>query len=112
MWRNPFRKITKKLTVAAPGLAHRLKPFMLACCGCGRLLNSDGTRGPNVIKGGVLNLAGVSISGVADFHTKEEADAAALANGWKVIDGNHRCPACSFEDSGRRGMYIDTRTIC
>lgn len=76
----------------------------------------DGTNGPQVLmQGGILDLTALVGYTPADFPGPKEADAGALAAGWKVEDRNHRCPDCAphygvDERSERRGMYIDATT--
>jgi hypothetical protein len=81
----------------------QMKPWMVMCCGCGRLLNKDGSTGVQIAFDGVLNYATFcnftdeQKKVIADFDTKQEADAAAVKAGWAVEDRegpNHRCAKC------------------
>ena len=94
-----------------------MKPFMVGCCGCGKLLTVEGglTDFSVLGAGGILNREAVegATSKAATFATKEECDSAAKAAGWTVtLDGNHRCAPCHVAHrSQRHGMYIDSRTL-
>jgi hypothetical protein len=98
----------------------KLKAFMVACCGCGRVLNSDGRSGAVMLEGGLLHVSEISINfdEVASFDTKDEADQAATQAGWTIGDElgpNHRCPICAHawanperRTEQPRGAYIST----
>ena len=82
------------------------KPWMVLCCGCGRLLVKDGTAINLPFAGGVISTAVM-----ADFATPKEADEFAASHGWQVNDTkgpNHRCPECrSRKRRGKhRGAYV------
>jgi len=94
----------------------KLKPWILQCCGCGRLMGRDGM---------IERKAPIKAEKVASYDSKAEADDAALSRGWSVSDGegpNHRCPACreaAIHPSGyagvvydeNRGAYIESKDL-
>lgn len=84
------------------------RPFAVTCCGCGRVLMEDGTLGQQILSGGAINLTlCAKLEGSPmTFATRAEVDVEVPKHGWKVIDGNHRCPNCTYE-AGYKGMYID-----
>jgi hypothetical protein len=93
-----------------------IKGYSVGCCGCGRLLKKDGSLTVAVVsRSGVLDLGALDLvrEDLASFDVKSECDSFALAHGFSVRDGNHRCPECTRIDPlpERRGMYIDTRLM-
>lgn len=94
---------------ATGGPAHGpMKLYAVACCGCQRLMVGGVAKIPFR---GIVN---TNMSGVDNFDTKEEADAAATAAGWKVVNGDHRCPKCKLlvdPIPSPRGMYVDLRDV-
>lgn len=102
------------------GRGHEMMSVM--CCGCQRLLAKDGTLIGDPLPsdaGGFFSLPALiervsklRTDGLAEFQTKEAADASAQAFGWSVKDpdgtSNHRCPACrKAAPITRKGAYID-----
>ena len=91
------------------------------CCGCQRLLSTEGTLiGEPVTDGGTFDIAQLMLrlstlrtEGLAEFGNKEACDTAALKAGWTVRDpdgtANHRCPDCRIrvEPQPGTGAYID-----
>ena len=90
-----------------------MKAFLLACCGCGRYLNTDGSMGSVALRGGLL-LPNSPTEATASFDTVTEADEAASAVGWSVEDSdgpNHRCPDCQPKTTPQRGAYIRSELV-
>jgi len=81
--------------------------FYLMCCGCLKLMDETGNASIPFALGGVLSDASLEAIRTAPcFPGKSEADAAAAKSGWRVIDGNHRCPNCFDVSTPRVGAYI------
>lgn len=90
-------------------LGKRSKPVTggcaIMCCGCISVMQQDGsTRKWKISK---------SQPDAATFSSGEEADKAAIALGWSVEDGNHRCRECTakmqverMSEMGRRGAVV------
>ena len=94
------------------------KPIAVVCCGCGRVLLADGTIGPKILSGGVIDFkACAEFEGEAmAFATREDVDREIVKHGWQVIEGDHRCPNCLREsprpyEIGYQGMYIDASIL-
>lgn len=96
----------KDVPIGNPIPAPPLKPWMVLCCGCYRLMDRDGKPwAPRPLdadpKSGV-----VPIGHIADFATHAEADQFAKGHGWQIADEagpNHRCPDCLKESEAKRG---------
>jgi hypothetical protein len=108
-----------------------MKALMVMCCGCGHLLNKDGSVGPQIAFDGVLSydavlkLSDAEKTAIASFDTRFECDAVATKAGWATYDRegpNHRCPKClkihnerveadRIADPPRRGAYLSTSLL-
>jgi hypothetical protein len=73
--------------------------MVVMCCGCRAILGKNG----KLVKhaGGIVQLDVPSFFAnftggelCAEFQNVDEANAAARKAGWRVEDGNHRCPEC------------------
>lgn len=103
-----------------------MSAWTIACCGCSRILMSDGTPGVQVLVDGIIRLPIMNETNIeiGSFETKQAADAAASKAGWSVADDegpNHRCPECREKyigflarlkaqilyDAEPRGAYIE-----
>ena len=86
-----------------------MKPWMVMCCGCQRLMSPEGKPLEKLFDGGyipapvekilkgTLVIKEINLENVASFDTKPEADSVAKGFGWQIADGegaNHRCPEC------------------
>lgn len=96
------------------------KKLVVGCCGCMRVMDAEGKPiGKKVGHGGLMDLdemakhfadlSAVEAGQIPTFDGKYAADVAARSFGWKVIDGDHRCPDCIIEPPqvDRAGCYID-----
>jgi len=107
---EPGRRLCARLRVTDMTCA-------VMCCGCGCLLGKSGERIPGfTFNGGIIDLSTpiTMAEQVASFDSERDADKAASASGWQIVDihgPNHRCPLCVKKelDSGqvdRQGAYI------
>ena len=84
-----------------------IKPWIIQCCGCGRLMASTGTT--------LEFRPGLIFSPeIAAFETTAAADVFAAEHGWIVADAqgpNHRCPKCPNRSVGPRGGYLNRFTM-
>ena len=97
------------------GIHRAMKPWMILCCSCGRLLNKDATMGCRVMVDGVYRWGSIEHKErIADFQTHEAADQFASDHGWSIRDSegpNHRCPECRPVQVERRGAYLPTSLL-
>ena len=86
----------------------------ILCCGCFRIMGTDGLAlgekaSCPVDPAALVALLKTGPEGCAAFATKQEADSAAQQFGWYAVEGNHRCPECyaNFTAPERHGAYIE-----
>ena len=72
------------------------------CCGCQRLMDSEGKASIPFALGGFVDVVDANLPELISnpvplaktFPDHERADIESRKLGWVVVDGNHRCPEC------------------
>ena len=84
--------------------------FAVMCCQCHRFLGHNGMLTQGAKEKPEYLFGYIDTDQLAEFTTKEAADARAVAAGWKVTaELGHRCPDCvkaPAPEPGHRGAHV------